>query len=232
MQNILVVLHQWHRTCFLNGMARKVGWGILIALGLLLIANTVPYFSFRRDVAFLEEKGPLASDPIWRRCFYGHLLGSVVCLALVPYLFWDRLRRRFPALHRGLGRCYGVAVLGWAAPTGLYLSFHAKGGLAGKSAFLLLGVLWWATTARGVQTAVARRFDEHRRWMVRSAAIAGSAVFFRIFHVAFFGLGLADEPNYVLSLWLSAAASLIAGEAFGRGVPSKPPSLLLKGEVS
>ena len=216
----------------MTGMARTVAWGILIALGLLLIVNTVPYFSFRREFAFLEEKGPLVADPVWRRCFYGHLLGSVACLLLIPFLFWNRLLRRSPGLHRWLGRCYGVAVLGWAAPTGLYLAFHAKGGLPGKAAFLLLGVLWWATTARGVQTAVARRFDEHRRWMIRSAAIAGSAIYFRVFHLALFGLGLPDESNYALSLWLSAAASLIAGEAFGRGVPAEPPSVAWKGEVS
>jgi hypothetical protein len=213
-------------------MVRRIVWGILIALGLLLIVNTVPYFTFRREFAFLEEKGALVSDPLWRRCFYGHLLGSITCLALIPFLFWEGLRLRLPALHRWLGRCYGLAVLGWAAPTGLYLALHAKGGLSGKAAFLLLGILWWATTARGIQTAVKRRFDEHRRWMIRSAAVAGSAVFFRVFHVALFGLGLPDEPNYVLSLWFSAAASLIVGEAFARKSPPEPPPLAWKGELS
>jgi hypothetical protein len=213
-------------------MIRRLAWAAAIGLGALLIVNTVPYFSFRRDFAFLAEKGPLVSDPLWRRCFYGHLLGGVLCFALIPFLFWPRLRVRFPAVHRWLGRLYGVAVLGWAGPTGLYLSLFAKGGLAGKAAFLVLGALWWASTAVGVQTAVARRFDAHRRWMIRSASIAGSAVFFRVFHLAFFGMGLADETNYALSLWLSLAASLMVGEALVRRSPAGSPSVSLKGALS
>jgi hypothetical protein len=181
---------------------RKLAWATLIGLGLLLIVNALPYFSFGRNFSFLDEKGPLVDVPLWRLCFYGHLLGSILCFIVLPFLFWTRLRDRFPALHRWLGRAYGLAVLGWAAPT-----------------------------ARGVQTAVARRFDEHRRWMIRSAAIAGSAIFFRVFHVAFYGLGVADEPNYILSLWLSFAASVVVGEALVRRSPDGAPSGSLKGAL-
>ena len=124
---------------------------------------------------------------------------------------------------------YGVAVLGGAAPSGLYLAVHAKGGLAGRSAFLLLGVLWWGSTALGIQAIVARRVADHRRWMIRSYAIALSAVFFRIFQMAFFWAGLADEPNYALSLWFSLAASLVAGEALVRRSPAGAGSAVLEG---
>jgi hypothetical protein len=64
--------------------------------------------------------------------------------------------------------------------------------------------------------------------MIRSYSLALSAVSFRVFQTALFRAGMADEPNYILSLWLSLAASLVAGEAFVRK-PSVP--LAWKGEA-
>jgi len=210
----------------------RIGGALMLAQCGLIVLNSLPYFSSRTNLAFLVEKGPLASDPVWRLCFSGHVLGGIVCLVAAPFLFWSRLLRRAPILHRVLGRVYGAVVLGCAAPAGLYLALFAKGGAAGKAGFLVLGVLWWAATARGIQAIVARSVAEHRRWMVRSYALALSAVFFRLFHVAFYWAGLADDPNYVLSLWLSLAASLVAGEIVVRRSPAEQAIPVLKGGVS
>jgi hypothetical protein len=210
----------------------RIGAAAVIGLSGLVIVNSLPYFSMRRNFAFLSEKGPLVADPLWRGCFYGHVLGGVVCFLTGPFLLWNRLLARFPKLHRRLGRLYGVVVLGWAGPTGLYLACHAKGGVPGRAAFLLLGLLWWGSTARGVQAIVARRTAEHRAWMLRSYAIALSAVFFRIAHAALFWAGLPDETNYVWSLWFSLAASLAAGEALVRRSPERAGVLTLEGGLS
>jgi uncharacterized membrane protein len=212
-------------------IVRIVGASILAQCGLIVL-NSLPYFSSRMNLAFLVEKGELAYDPTWRWCFLGHVLGGIVCLITAPFLFWNGLLRRAPRLHRVLGRVYGAIVLGCAAPAGLYLALFAKGGPAGKAGFLVLGLLWWGATARGVQAIVSRRVAEHRRWMVRSYALALSAVFFRLFHVSFYVVGMADEPNYILSLWLSLAASLVAGEAVVRRSPSDAAIPSLKGGVS
>jgi len=213
-------------------LIRGIAVAITIGLWAVIIANSLPYFSFRRDLPFLEEKGALVDDSLWRRCFYGHVLGAIVCAAAAPFLFWDRLRVRFPRAHRWLGRLYGVSVLGWAAPAGLVLAVHAKGGLAGQAGFLLLGLLWWGATARGVQAVVAGRVAEHRRWMIRSYSLALSAVSFRLYQIAFFVAGLSDEPNYVLSLWLSLASSLVAGEWIARRSPVESRPLAWKGVAS
>jgi len=189
---------------------RLVGASILAQCGLIVL-NSLPYFSSRTNLAFLVEKGTLAFDPVWRLCFLGHVLGGIVCLVTAPFLFWNGLLRRAPRLH---------------------LAVFAKGGPAGQAGFLVLGLLWWGATARGIQSIVSRRVAEHRRWMVRSYSLALSAVFFRLFHVGFYWAGLADEPNYVLSLWLSLAASLVAGEAVVRRSPSDAAIPVLKGGVS
>lgn len=213
-------------------------WAVRIAgvvtLGLcgLILVESLPYFTSRTDPDFFLEKRPVSSENLWRSCFYAHVLGGIVCLVSAPFLFWSRVRERFPGLHRGLGRIYGAAVLGAAGPTGLYLALHAKGGLPGRAAFLVLGILWWGATARGVQAILAGRATAHRRWMVRSYALALSAVSFRVFHLAFFWAGLASEANYALSLWLSLGASLVGGEAFVRRRSAEGVSLAWKGGVS
>jgi hypothetical protein len=184
----------------------------ILALSGLTLVNSLPYFSFRDNFAFLVEKGERAFDVLWRASFYAHVAGGMACLAVGPFLFWTRLLRASPGLHRTLGRVYAVAVLGCAGPAGIHLAFHAKGGAAGTVGFLLLGLLWWGETAQGVRDIVARRIPEHRRWMKRSYAMALSAVFFRVIQLALLPLDLSYDTAYVAALWLSLAASLAAGE--------------------
>ena len=110
-------------------------------------------------------------------------------------------------------------VLGWGGPAGIALAFGAKGGIAGKSGFLLLGVLWWSATCLGLRAILARRLAAHVAWMARSYAVATSALTFRIFHVGLYALGVPDGPNYIASIWLSLVVSLVAGELLAARAP-------------
>jgi len=191
----------------------RLTWTITIALSWLIIYNTLPYFTFGTHYAFLVEKGPVAGDGWWRTSFYAHISGGMLCLATGPLLFWNALLRGRPAVHRWIGRLYVLSVLGWAGPAGVYLSLYAKGGSIGRFCFLLQVIGWWGTTAVGLQAILARRVPDHLRWMIRSYALALSAVFFRISQVALLATtGMKDDLNYGLSLWLSLAASVVAGE--------------------
>ena len=207
-------------------LARWAWWMSILALSGLILVNSWPYFSLRGNFGFLVEKGALASEVPWRTAFYVHVAGGMACLAAGPLLLWNGLLRFSPRLHRWLGRGYALAVLGCAGPTGIYMAFHAKGGVPGALGFLVLGLLWWGETALGVQAAVARRFAEHRRWMQRSYAMALSAVFFRVIQLAIDPLGTSPEADYVISLWLSLAASVAAGEWMAR------PAAPLKGVLA
>ena len=46
----------------------------------------------------------------------------------------------------------GIEWIRWT--TGLYLALHAKGGVQGRVAFLVLAALWLATTTHGVRLIV------------------------------------------------------------------------------
>ena len=122
--------------------------------------------------------------------------------------------RRHPAWHRTLGYTYLNAVLWMAAPSGLALALTAKGGLWGTIGFALAGLLWWHTTWSGYRAIRRGDLPAHVRAMVRSYCWALSAPAFRIIQVVLFLFGLDDGSNYIVSLWLSIAASVWLAESF------------------
>ena len=70
-----------------------------------------------------------------------HIVGAAVALFVGPFQFWAASRRRFPGLHRWLGRTYlvGVGVGGIAS---LVMAPFNTAGMIGFLGFGTLGVLW------------------------------------------------------------------------------------------
>lgn len=186
----------------------------------LVVWNSLPYFSLADDLPFLVEKGEVALRPLWKTLFIAHVAGGIGCLLAGPLLLWNRLTLRSSRVHVVLGRAYVLFVLGWGGPAGIALSLGAKGGLPGQSGFLILGLLWWGTTFLGLRAVLSGRLARHVAWMARSYAIATSALTFRVFHIGLYALGVPDGPNYVASIWLSLAASLVAGELLAARAPA------------
>jgi hypothetical protein len=185
----------------------------IAACALVLVSNTV-YLGGGPTPRFLLEKGDLAQQPWWLAAFYFHVIGASICLAAGTPLMFPAWTRRHPAWHRRLGYVYLNAVLWMAAPSGLVLAMVAKGGLLGAAGFTLAGLAWWYTTWAGYRAVRRGDLAAHVRCMVRSYSWALSAPAFRAIQVVLFLCGVADGPNYVLSLWLSIAASVWLAESF------------------
>jgi uncharacterized membrane protein len=106
------------------------------------------------------------------------MLASAAIVAAVMQI-WPRLRTRYPVLHRRVGRVYLVTavpaalcamVIGAATPFGPFL---AVGNV-------FLASLWLWFTINGYLAGRQHRFAEHRRHMLRSAALALSIITNRI----------------------------------------------------
>lgn len=79
-----------------------------------------------------------------------------------------------------LGRFQVACVLLLVTPSGLAMAYHAA---AGPVAAVSLASLAFATAVcvtLGAKTAVARRFADHRRWMVRCYLLLCSAIVLRM----------------------------------------------------
>ena len=203
----------------------------MLAASALIGVNSAGYLTGGGSHPFLLERPELARDAVWRACLATHVTGALVCLATGPVLLWNLVLKRSPALHRVLGRAYVAVVLGLAAPAGVALSFSAKGGVAGRAGFLVLAAAWFLTTALGLRDVHRGRLVPHAQWMVRSYALAMSAIHFRVIQTALFTLGAPNSASYVAAIWLSFLVSVVQGEVLAAEVARRDrvQSLLFPG---
>jgi len=197
---------------------------VLIALvfTFLTLLNATAFFSSGPTHRFLIERGELRFQPLWVTSLYFHIVSSCICLAVGPLLMIPKLVR-YRRLHAVLGYAYLNVVLWVAAPTGLFLSIFAKGGWPSAWGFALTGVLWWWSTWAGYQAIRRSELIIHICWMVRSYALALSAVAFRVVQ-QLMALGpLSDTTNYVISIWMSLLISLWISETCIKRHFSKSP---------
>ncbi len=194
-------------------MTRPLTWTLWTVYALLSAA--VAIFSYR----YLPRIGPLAPDILAnlfaRPWLDVHVTGAATALLVGPFQFLPWVRRRFPALHRTLGRVYLVGCL-TGGVGGLIMAFGSNKGPIAMAGFASLAVCWIVANIQGWRLAVARRFDEHRAWMLRSFAMTFAAVTLRIYIVALPMLGMAPLDAYRASSFLAWVPNLILVELWLR----------------
>lgn len=183
-----------------------------LAFTLRIVVDTLGYLSFDPHYAFLVERPLLTANHVWLACFYVHVAGGAVCLLTAPLLLWNGLANGPLRVHRAVGRVHLVAALGWTGPTGLYMAWFAKGGLAGQVGFGLMGALFVFSTAWSVRAIRRGDLLRHVAWMNRSYALLLSALTFRLIHPALYACGIAEGTSYVLSTWSSLLLAIACGE--------------------
>lgn len=117
--------------------------------------------------------------PAIQLAFYLHIAFAGVALLVGPLQFVSRWRRRFPRLHRVLGRVYLVGV-GVGALTGLVVSTASSVAFLGFFGFGTLAVLWAWTGWKAYRAVRTGRVAEHQAWMIRCFALTYAAVTLRL----------------------------------------------------
>ncbi len=187
-------------------------WLPVTIFSLLLIYNTIPYFTFRKDFIFIEERASLFADNIYNTSFYVHIFAGAFCILTALVQFSRIILKKATAVHRWSGRIYVFVVLVLGAPTGLYMSFFAKGSIWEQLLFMFMAVFWFFTTWKGLTTILKRNVIAHKIWMIRSYAMAMTAVTFRIYHLVFYMFDWNHLSNYEISLWISVLGNMLAAE--------------------
>ena len=126
----------------------------------------------------------------------GHFLGGSIMLLLGFAQFSATLRRRFPGLHRWIGRGLVLAG-GYFALSGLVMNASAKAqadSVLYNTAQNVMAVVFLAVLTLGIRAIRQGRVPDHRAWMMRSYAIT---------------LGAATQTILILPVFL------IIGEAKG-----------------
>lgn len=210
--------------------ARRVLFTVLLALYTytfwLMVRITLPYTSLRPDVAFLAIKQDYVGMLHYRIAFFIHVFTAIFVLLAGYTQLSTSLRRRYRRVHQWGGWLYVVVTLALAGPSGLVLGYYANGGLSSRIAFCTLAVLWIAFTILAVVKLKQRRFAEHRHWMLRSFALALSAITLRAWKYL---LVLLFHPHpmdvYRLVAWLGWTLNLAVAELFIRTQKKRRESL-------
>ncbi len=109
-----------------------------------------------------------------------HAGAAATALLGGPSQFAPVVRRRWPRLHRWAGRAYVVGCMVGGA-SALVLAAGVSSGPVAGAGFAALGLQWMYATGQGWATARARRYADHRRWMIRSFALTFAAVTLRLY---------------------------------------------------
>jgi len=191
--------------------------------GAVLLSVGVALVSYR----YVARLGPIPPNVTqnrfllpWIILHAGAAATALLCGAIqVLSLQW----RHRPRVHRWLGRAYVAGCL-VGAGSGLVLAAGVSTGPVAQAGFTALGVLWIVATALGWRSARARRWDEHRRWMIRSFALTFAAVTLRLYIPIAFALGLDFNVSYPAIAWLAWVPNAILAEFYlGRHFASAAP---------
>ena len=155
----------------------RLGQG-LWALSALLSAG-IAIYAYRYFLAMGPHAQLLGNAYGWP-FLYVHIIGAATALLIGPLNFIGAVRRRWPQVHRWIGRTYIVGCLIGGAG-GLVVAFGSTAGPVATAGFGLLAVCWITANVQGWRMARARRFGEHRQWMIRSFALTFAAVTLRLY---------------------------------------------------
>jgi hypothetical protein len=172
------------------------------------------YIHFRKNIDFLTTKQNVYHITYWRISFYFHVFASLLVLPAGFSQFNKKLILERPNLHRRLGIVYLITVITIASPTGFLMSIHANGGLAARTSFLSLSLAWFISALLAWRYALKRKFILHGEWVLRSYALALSAITLRLYALLFDLLHLDFPPRdvYITIAWMSWVPNLIIAE--------------------
>jgi uncharacterized membrane protein len=151
-----------------------------------------------------------------------HAVPAALALIIMPLQLHAGFRTRHPRAHRVIGRTY-AGLVGVASLAALRIAPMALGGPVSAAGFTALALAWVASTALGARAAMRRRFDVHRGWMTRSAALTFAAVTLRLLlPLSTRVMGFDFVTAYRAIAWLCWLPNLLVAEWWLRRDAGKP----------
>jgi uncharacterized membrane protein len=204
-------------------MNRALNFSVWSAIALLSAAIAI--YSYR----YLPRIGPL-SPAILQNLFSRpwldvHVAGAATALLIGPFQFLQRVRARAPAFHRWLGQTYVVSCL-VGGTGGLFMAFGTTAGPIASAGFGSLAVIWIVSNIQGWRMARARRFEEHRAWMIRSFALTFAAVTLRLYLLGIPSSGVPFLDAYRAISFLCWVPNLMIAELYLRSTRSASPKII------
>ena len=185
----------------------------MMAGALLIGVASLEYFQPQHLAPFVIEKLPVRFEALWRASLKVHVASALFSFPLC-LLLMTRTLRRYRAWHRWLGRIAGMVVLGALVPSGIFLSFEAKGGASVAIGFLLSAGIVLVSMVAGVRAARRGDVRLHARGMRHVVAQLSVAVTSRALLILLDVSGVDPDSAYVVALWIPVLGSAALAEVF------------------
>jgi uncharacterized membrane protein len=186
---------------------------VLSVASFLMLRTIMGYMSFRDDVQFLIFKQAYIHNTLWKTAFYIHVFSAILALCAGFTQFSQQLLRDSKALHRFMGKLYVTDIVIVNFPAGLIMALYANGGIAGRTAFLLLDILWFAFTWQAYACAKDKDFTRHKHYMIRSYALTFSAITLRTWKFILSNAFSIDlRELYIIDAWLGFLPNMLVAE--------------------
>ena len=202
-----------------NTINKRIGWGIMTFLSLGIVLAVSRYFTLNPDVYFPQQREVYLAH---QTGIIAHIVGGVLALGLGPFQFLQKLRRRWPKVHRWTGRFYLIGIL-LGGTAGLYMAFYAYAGLAASLGFAALAISWLTTGFIAYRAIRAEDTVTHRQWMIRNFALTFAAVTLRLWMMPLIMI-FGETTGYEIVAWVSWIPDLVVAEGiirswFRRSIP-------------
>ncbi len=185
----------------------------LIFFWYLMLQIILPYTSGETDIDFLQTKQHIIHLSHYKWAFYLHIFSSLWLLGSGLTQFSSFLLKRYPSVHRWIGKVYIGIILFISGPAALVMAYYANGGVIGQVSFMTLSILWWWVTLMGYQSIKNGQIKAHGEWMIRSYALTFSAITLRImqFYLATFTV-IDSELAYQIIAFPSWILNILIAE--------------------
>jgi uncharacterized membrane protein len=159
---------------------------------------------YDKDARVFDPTSPIAQHfgPVkWYVLVHGFF--GAIAMAVAAFQFSNRMRARYPGVHRVLGYAYLTSVV-IAAPLAVMVALKLSRSPSQFVANIVNSSGWVVTTAIALYCIRTDNIVQHRRWMIRSYPWAMTFTFNRFVHV-FLPSTRAGHPGFEATLWLSSA---------------------------
>lgn len=204
---------------------KRIAWGLMTLSSLLIVLVVSRYLTLDPDVFFPEQRATYLAH---LTILFTHVAGAMVALAIGPFMFLGRLRARWPAIHRWLGRVYLLGVLAGGV-AGLALAPYAYTGVTTSAGFALLGLLWLGTGAMAFVRIRQGDVQAHRRWMLRNFALTLAGVSLRL-QMLPLASAFGFELGYMIVAWSCWVPNILLAEWMLRRRRSAPSTVGVQGQ--
>lgn len=208
-------LHQATRRQRLAYWAYVAAALLVVRVTISVVMGYVDYFPLNFYSEFLTGRQDYFFGP-YQIAFWIHIVFSPLVIFSSLWLLSGTMRRRYPPVHRWLGRVHVLVVLSLVAPTGLWMSFYAVTGVWAGSAFALSSIATFVCALMGWRCAVARRFAAHQVWMIRCFLLLCSAIVLRVLSGTATVLQSEEIMTYPVFAWISAVVPVTIYEVVRR----------------